>query len=351
MGYAMTPANGPRPQATGPQSILVTGGAGFIGGHVCQALLDLGWRVLSLDNYDPFYAPDIKQRKMAALLNSWPGQLLDIHGDIRDLSNPESETTRNLETIADDIAMVIHLAAKAGVRPSLQAPQEYLSVNVDGTLSVLEWMRQHRIPKIVFASSSSVYGNRETAPFKEDEDISKPISPYAATKAMGENLLHTYSHLYGIHVVALRFFTVYGPHQRPDLAIHKFSRHILEGNPLTIYGDGSARRDFSYSDDIVQGILGAMAYDKTHFEVFNLGESETTTVLELIRTLEHHLGKTAHLDFQPPQPGDVGLTCADITKAKQHLGYNPHTPVELGLKHFTEWIKSSISITVTPHTP
>lgn len=323
------------------RTFLVTGGAGFIGGHVCETLLSQGHRVISLDNYDPFYDISIKRRKMDGLLQTYGEQLIDLHADICDAQAIEQA----LAPWQTDISSVIHLAAKAGVRPSLLDPQGYLKTNVEGTLNLLEWMRAHTIQKLVFASSSSVYGSRNNAPFKESEDISHPISPYAATKAMAENLLYTYSHLYNIQVTALRFFTVYGAWQRPDLAIHKFSRLMLEEKAIPVFGDGSALRDFSYIDDIVQGIMGAVNYTGKGFDVFNLGESETTSVIDLIRLLETHLNKTARIDWQEAQAGDVPLTCADISKARQALGYNPQTKIEAGIEKFAQWILADFQTT------
>jgi UDP-glucuronate 4-epimerase len=224
-----------------------------------------------------------------------------------------------------------------------------LETNVTGTLNLLELMRQYEVPKMVFASSSSVYGNRTDPPFREDQDISKPISPYAATKAMGENLLHSYSHLYGMQVVALRFFTVYGASQRPDLAIHKFTRMIDQGKPIPMFGDGSTERDYTYINDILCGILGAIAYEQSPFEIFNLGESQSISLSRLIHLLEEALGKKAIIDPQPLQPGDVSLTCADIAKAKRLLDYNPQTLIEQGLLHFVDWYRQeapkSLSVT------
>ena len=319
-------------QAT--KTFLVTGGAGFIGGHVCETLLKQGHLVISLDNYDPFYPVEIKRHRMDGLLSTYGEQLSDLNADICDPQALELA----LQPWHADISTVIHLAARAGVRPSLLDPQGYLKTNVEGTLNLLEWMRAHSIAHMVFASSSSVYGSRNNAPFKETEDISRPISPYAATKAMGENLLYTYSHLYDMQVTALRFFTVYGAWQRPDLAIHKFSRLMLEDKAIPIFGDGSALRDFSYIEDIVQGILGAIHYSNKGFDVFNLGESETTSVMDLIHHLETHLHKTAKINWQEAQAGDVPLTCADISKARQFLGYNPQTKIESGLEKFAQWV-------------
>ena len=316
------------------QTILVTGGAGFIGSHLCRALLLQGKTVISLDNFCDFYNPKIKENNIQQLQADFSAkQFISLIGDIRDDKTYETQ----LKPYAGTINQVVHLAAMAGVRPSLENPALYLDVNVNGTFKLTEWMKQHTIQKLVFASSSSVYGARNNAPFKEEDDTSRPISPYAATKIMGENLLHTYSYLYGFNIVALRFFTVYGPGQRPDLAIHKFAQLMRNNKAVPVLGDGSARRDFTYIDDIIQGVLAAMAYDKTPFEVFNLGESATTTVCEMITYLEEALGLKARIDWQNPQPGDVPLTCADITKARTLLNYQPTTAVAEGMQKFAKW--------------
>jgi UDP-glucuronate 4-epimerase len=237
---------------------------------------------------------------------------------------------------------IVHLAARAGVRPSLMEPRLYLETNVTGTLNLAELARQYGVKKFVFASSSSVYGDSsDRVPFQEDQDITRPISPYASTKAMGESLLHTYCHLHGLQVVGLRFFTVYGAGQRPDLAIHKFTRLIDEGKPIPVFGDGSTRRDYTFIEDILQGILASIAYEATPYEIFNLGESHTTTLAELIETIESALGKQAIIDRQPLQPGDVPITYADISKAKQLLGYNPTTLIRDGVPRFVEWYRES----------
>ncbi len=319
------------------KTFLVTGGAGFIGSHLCQRLLSGGARIINVDDYNNFYDPRIKEDNVRGFLKD-SETFIDCRVDIRDAH----ALADVFATWGSQVDQVIHLAARAGVRPSLMEPQLYLETNVNGTLNLLEQMRRHDIRKMVFASSSSVYGNRTDPPFREDQDISKPVSPYAATKAMGENLLHTYSHLYGMQVVALRFFTVYGARQRPDLAIHKFTRLIDQGQPIQMFGDGSTLRDYTYIEDILDGITGAIKYDKTPFEVFNLGESQPVTLKRLIEVLEHTLGKCAIIDRQPLQPGDVMMTCADISKARQHLGYNPHTRIEDGIPHFVDWYRQTV---------
>ncbi len=319
------------------KTVLVTGGAGFIGSHLCRVLLEQGAVVISVDEYNDFYDPAIKEANVAPL-KAYGDRFYDCRLDIREASSLNQGLEPVLATVGP-VDQVVHLAARAGVRPSLLEPRLYLDTNVTGTLNVLELMRHWDIPKMVFASSSSVYGNRTDAPFRETDDVSKPISPYAATKVMGENLLHSYSHLYGLQVVALRFFTVYGAAQRPDLAIHKFTRRIDQGLPIPVFGDGSTRRDYTYIDDILQGIQGAMAYNHSPFEIINLGESQSIELSHLIQLLEEALGKKAILDHQPTQPGDVVMTCADISKAQELLGYHPTTPIAEGIQKFVQWYR------------
>jgi UDP-glucuronate 4-epimerase len=329
------------------KTYLVTGGAGFIGSHLVRHLLDRdARRVIVVDEYNDFYDPAIKEANLAPLLAGPAGQdgRLVVHRvDIRNAAALAEVFQQAIDQDGDAFREggIIHLAARAGVRPSLKEPLLYLETNVTGTLHLAELARQHNINKFVFASSSSVYGDSpETVPFHEEQDISRPISPYASTKAMGESLLHTYSHLHGLNVVCLRFFTVYGAAQRPDLAIHKFTKLIDEGKPIPVYGDGSARRDFTYIDDIMQGVLAAIAYNKTPYEIFNLGESETTTVSNLITLIEQALGKEAVIDPYPPQPGDVSVTYADIAKAQELLDYRPTTPLEEGIPKFVAWYQA-----------
>lgn len=316
------------------KTYLVTGGAGFIGSHLCRALLEADAQVVVVDEFNDFYDPAIKEHHVAGLARYDGFEL--VRQDIRDADGLKRVFDRHGRALQS--GGIVHLAARAGVRPSLREPRLYLDTNVTGTLNLAEWARQFDISKFVFASSSSVYGDSPSrAPFREDQDISRPISPYAATKAMGEALLHSYSHLYNLQVVALRFFTVYGAAQRPDLAIHKFTRLIDAGQPIPVFGDGSTRRDYTYIDDIIQGVMAAIAYDQTPFEVFNLGESQTTTLAELIHQIEQALGKPAILDRQPLQPGDVSVTYAQIDKARRLLGYNPTTPVQEGIPRFVAW--------------
>jgi len=320
-------------QFTG-KTYLVTGGAGFIGSHLVGHLLADGATVVVVDDFNDFYDPTIKQQNIAAFTDNPQFHL--VRADIRD----QVALTEVFNTFGAQLRSggIIHLAARAGVRPSLKEPRLYLETNVTGTLNLAELAKTYEVSKFVFASSSSVYGDSPNqVPFTETQDISKPISPYASTKHMGESLLHSYHHLYGLNVVALRFFTVYGPAQRPDLAIHKFTKLIDNGKPIPVFGDGSTRRDYTYADDIMQGVLAAIMYDATPFEVFNLGESQTTTLAELIGLIETSLGKTAVIERQPLQPGDVPITYANIDKARQLLGYNPTTPVAEGIPKFVDW--------------
>lgn len=320
--------------------ILVTGGAGFIGSHLCSRLCDLGQRVTCLDNFDPFYAPAVKQDNVRRLQQraGAASRLAVRHGDIRDYP-----FLRRL--FQDDAAdLVIHLAACAGVRPSIEHPLLYGEVNVQGTLNLLECCREFHVRDFLFGSSSSVYGARARGPFAEDDDVSQPVSPYAATKRAGELLCATYAHLYPMRLACLRFFTVYGPHQRPDLAIHKFARLMATGKPLPVYGDGTSQRDYTYVEDIVDGIVRAAAWaqrqtEASCYEIFNLGDSRPVPLLRLIRLLETSLGSTATIDWQPAQPGDVPMTFADLRKARTMLGYEPRIDLETGLRRFAEWFR------------
>jgi UDP-glucuronate 4-epimerase len=297
--------------------ILVTGGAGFIGSHVTEALLKRGEDVTVLDDFNDFYDPTLKRRNVAGFPKI-------IEGDIRG------------KLPAEKFDAIIHLAARAGVRPSLALPRLYSDVNIAGTQNLLEFARETGVRKFVFASSSSVYGVNQKVPFSEDDPIFKPISPYAATKLAGEALCHVYHHLYGLDIVCLRFFTVYGPRQRPDLAIRKFTQAILAGQPIDIFGDGTTRRDYTHVDDILQGVLAAL--DRPFgYEVINLGESRTVALRELVSLIEKATGKTAKLNRLPMQPGDVPVTFADIAKAKRLLDYNPRVPIEAGIARFVEW--------------
>lgn len=316
------------------KNILVTGGAGFIGSHLVEFLLrEKGWKVTVVDDLNDFYSPETKRDNLKALASA--GEFKFVEGDIRDANA--------LKQIFDagEFKYIVHLAARAGVRPSLSQPKLYAETNIDGTLNLLELARDYEVPQFVFGSSSSVYGINAKVPFSEEDRIHQPISPYAATKAAGELLCHTYSHLFNIRTVCLRFFTVYGARQRPDLAIHKFSRLITEGKPIQVFGDGSSRRDYTYVDDIIQGVRASMDYDASMHEVFNLGESATTELSRLIELLEENLGQKAIIDRHPMQPGDVPITFADTAKARRLLGYCPTTKIEEGIPKFVEWFRSS----------
>ena len=311
--------------------ILVTGGAGFIGSHLVEKLLSDGHEVDNLDNFNDFYAPEIK-RDNVSNCNSFRGYRL-LEGDIRG--------RKYLTNIFDDreYDLVIHLAAMAGVRPSLQQPLLYSEVNINRTQNLLEECRRKGIKKFIFASSSSVYGNSQSLPFKETNNVDHPISPYAATKKAAELICHSYHHLYDISMICLRFFTVYGPRQRPDLAIHKFTNLISRGETLQLFGDGTTARDYTYIDDIITGVTGAIEYINDHqcFEVINLGESETISLLEMVEIISDEMGRKVDCEFLPMQPGDVICTFADISKAKKMIGYNPQTDFKSGIRKFLNW--------------
>lgn len=315
------------------KNILITGGAGFIGSHLVDHLLsENSWHVSVVDDFNDFYAPSIKRQNVARVEDIENFSLFEA--DIRDQDAlSEVFTQRRFDCI-------VHLAARAGVRPSLAEPQLYTETNVNGTVNLLELARQHEVPQFVFGSSSSVYGNNSKVPFSEDDPVRNPISPYAATKAAGELLCHTYTHLHGIRCVCLRFFTVYGARQRPDLAIHKFAKLLSSGKPIPVFGDGTTRRDYTYIDDIIAGVRAAIDYDASEYEVINLGESRTVELRELISLLERELNATAVIDRQPLQPGDVQQTFADISKARRLLNYNPQTQIEDGIKKFVEWFRA-----------
>ena len=305
--------------------VLVTGGAGFIGSHLVKALLERGDEIVIVDNFDPFYPERLKRRSL-------DGRARLLEADIRD----QDAMHRAFRDVRPDA--VVHLAALAGVRPSLERPAAYMDVNVRGTASLLEAARDAGTRRFVLGSSSSVYGAHAESPFRETARVDSPESPYAASKVASEVLARTFHNLYGIEVAALRFFTVYGPRQRPDLAIHKFSRRMLAGQPLPFYGDGSTRRDYTWVDDIIAGVVAACDVP-LRFDVLNLGGAQTTSLAELVTLLEETLGVRAILDRQPAQPGDVPLTSADVTHAGEVLGYRPGTPIRAGLRKFAEWIK------------
>ncbi|AQT70341.1 dTDP-glucose 4,6-dehydratase [Anaerohalosphaera lusitana] len=313
-------------------NILVTGAAGFIGSHLTERLLADGHTVVGLDNLDPFYDMAIKRQNLSNF-----NQHENFTFVLGDICEPEDVERACTEQKPD---MIVHLAAKAGVRPSILAPVPYHQVNVEGTTVMLEAARHYKIPKFIFASSSSVYGNNEKIPFAETDNVDYPISPYAATKKAGELICYTYSHLHDIDITCLRFFTAYGPRQRPDLAIHKFARLILDDKPIPVYGDGSMRRDYTYIDDIIDGVRAAM--DRcSGYNIYNLGESQPIRLDELIAELENALGKKAIINRLPLQPGDVNQTYADVTKAKLELGYHPTTELSVGLKRFADWLKNT----------
>ncbi|HVF30889.1 MAG TPA: GDP-mannose 4,6-dehydratase [Pyrinomonadaceae bacterium] len=318
------------------KSILVTGGAGFIGSHLVDRLLsEGGWHVTVVDDLNDFYAPEIKRANIENARRLPDFELVEL--DIRNADGLREIFDRR------EFECVVHLAARAGVRPSLREPKLYAETNINGTMNLLELARDYEVRQFVFGSSSSVYGINCKVPFSEDDRIHQPISPYAATKAAGELLCHTYSHLYDIRTVCLRFFTVYGARQRPDLAIHKFTKLITEGRPIQLFGDGTTRRDYTYIDDIVQGVRASIDYDGAMHDVFNLGESETTELKRLVELLEENLGIKANVDWQPMQPGDVPVTFADIAKAQRLLNYRPTTKIEDGIPKFVEWYQGEIA--------
>ena len=318
------------------KNLLITGGAGFIGSHLVDRLLATEVkRITVVDDFNDFYNPSIKRDNIREHLKDQRYRINEI--DIRNRAALEQIFNSN------NFDCVVHLAARAGVRPSLSEPQLYTETNINGTVNLLELARHHNVKQFVFGSSSSVYGINAKVPFSEDDPIRQPISPYAATKGAGELLCHTYSYLYGIRCVCLRFFTVYGPRQRPDLAIHKFAKLITQGKPIPVFGDGTTRRDYTYVDDIIDGVTAAIDYDQSNYEVINLGESRTVELNELISLLEKELDTHAIIDRQPPQPGDVPQTFADISKARMLLGYQPKTQIEEGLHRFVEWFRMSHS--------
>jgi UDP-glucuronate 4-epimerase len=314
-------------------NILVTGGAGFIGSHLCETLLkDKNNKIICLDNFNDYYDPEIKKNNIQSL--STNNSFIIYQADILD--------TEKLAKIfeKEKIDTIIHLAARAGVRPSIEEPMLYQKVNIEGTLNLLEAAKKYKIKKLLFASSSSVYGNNKKVPFSETDNVDYPVSPYAATKKAGELLCYNYHHLYQIPIVCLRFFTVYGPRQRPEMAIHKFTRLITENKEIPVFNNGNCLRDFTYIDDIIQGITNILKSDFT-FDIVNLGESATTKTIDLIKLIENALGKKAKLKMLPAQPGDVEKTFADITRAKEKYGYNPEFPIDKGIDRFIKWFEKS----------
>jgi UDP-glucuronate 4-epimerase len=314
---------------------LVTGGAGFVGSHLCERLLAENHEVISLDCYDDFYDPATKRDNLTQCRDH--AEFREVEGDIRDGSILEA---------LPEVETIVHLAARAGVRPSIQDPVLYNDVNVGGTVSLLEFARKRNIRRFIFASSSSVYGDNEAVPFSESDSVDHPISPYAATKKAGELFCHTYHHLHDIGMLCLRFFTVYGPRQRPDLAIHKFARLMQSGEPIPMFGDGSTERDYTFVDDTLQGLLGAIRFldqNPDAFEIVNLGESRTVSLTEMIDTIARTLGVTPQIERLPMQPGDVVRTYADITKARRLFGYDPQTEFEDGVERFVEWLNRPLT--------
>lgn len=311
--------------------ILVTGGAGFIGSHVVEALLRRGDDVTIVDNFDPFYDESIKRGNLEEVARQGSFDL--VEADIRDRDRMRALFEEK------KFSGVVHLAAKAGVRPSIADPAGYVSTNLDGSVVLLDMAVEHGVAKFAFASSSSVYGNNKKVPFSEDDPVDHPVSPYAATKKSCELIAHSYHHIHGLNVSMLRFFTVYGPRQRPEMAIHKFTRMIDDGDPIPFFGDGTSRRDYTYVDDVVDGVL--RAHDRCDgYRVYNLGESHTTTLTRLVELIESALDKKANIDRQPFQAGDVQETYADITRARAELEYHPATLVEEGIPKFVAWYRS-----------
>jgi UDP-glucuronate 4-epimerase len=316
-------------------TILVTGAAGFIGSHVCEFFIAQGDERAGIDNFDNFYSKEIKQSNLSKLLKKEKFHFYEV--DIRDKARLNSIFSfRKIDT-------AIHLAAKAGVRPSIESIEEYYDVNVNGTVVLLECMRNNSVKKLVFASSSSVYGNNKKVPFSETDNVDNPISPYASTKKSAELLCHVYSHLYQFDITCLRFFTVFGPRQRPDLAIHKFTKLIDEKKPIPFYGDGSTARDYTYIADIVQGINCALK-NIDGYKIYNLGESNVINLKDLVSLIEKVIGKKAIINQLPAQQGDVDITFANISKAKKEIGYNPKTDIESGIIKFVEWYHANKQI-------
>ncbi|MDX1921004.1 MAG: GDP-mannose 4,6-dehydratase [Candidatus Caenarcaniphilales bacterium] len=313
------------------KTVLVTGGAGFIGSHLIERIIN-DCKVICLDNFDSFYERKVKEQNILALKS---------HSNFK-LSEADIREFLSLKKVFDEnkIDCIVHLAAKAGVRPSLLDPEGYVKTNINGTLNLLELAKEHKISKFIFGSSSSVYGSApELVPFREDIPTAKPVSPYAATKSAGEQICHVYHHLYGMQIICLRFFTVYGPRQRPDLAIHKFAKLISQDKPITMFGDGNTSRDYTYVDDIIDGLTAAINLENTGFEILNLGVSRTVKLNYLIEVLEKALFKKAIIQKEGYQPGDVQITYANVEKAKSLLGFEPKVAIEEGIQRFVEWFR------------
>ncbi len=310
--------------------ILITGGAGFIGSHLVRALLREGHEIVVIDDFNDYYDPAIKRDNLRELMD----QITLIEGDIRDEQKVEALFSEQ------KLDAVIHLAARAGVRPSIEDPKLYFNTNINGTFNLLDACRHHGVKDFIFASSSSVYGINKKVPFAESDPITRTISPYAATKLAGEQICSNYAHLFGIRCMCLRFFTVYGPSQRPDLAISKFTDRILNDQPIQQYGDGSSARDYTYVEDIVEGVVAALNYRESDFEIFNLGGSATTKLSDLIKLVEQACGKKAIIEQMPDQAGDVPATYADVSKAHELLNYSPATPIAEGIVKYVQWYRA-----------
>ncbi|MEL7585934.1 MAG: GDP-mannose 4,6-dehydratase [Prolixibacteraceae bacterium] len=316
--------------------IVVTGCAGFIGSHLCEKLLALGHELVGIDNFDPFYARSVKERNLSSVISHSDFEFLEF--DLADFSRLSEELEHK------QIDAVVHLAGKAGVRPSIEAPLDYTRANIIATQNILELMKSKGIKKLAFASSSSVYGNAKGIPFQETQDVSQPVSPYAFTKKACELINHTYHSLYGINIINMRFFTVFGPRQRPDLAIHKFTRLILENKEIPMFGDGSSSRDYTYFEDTIDGICKALDYLFSHdkvYEIVNLGNNKPVKLRDMISAIEQATGAKAKIKPLPMQPGDVDITYADIEKAKSLLGYHPKYSFEEGIRNFVDWYLKS----------
>ena len=314
-------------------NILITGGAGFIGSHLSEKIIGLGHKVICIDNFNDYYDPVIKEHNLKDIIDN--EDFILYRADI--LDRPAIQDIFS----AHNIDMVIHLAARAGVRPSLSNAALYEKVNVEGTINLLESCRERSINRFIFASSSSVYGGNKKVPFSETDKVDFPVSPYAATKKSGELICYTYHHLYNISVFAFRFFTVYGPRQRPEMAIHKFTRKIFNGDPIEVYGDGSSSRDYTYIDDIINGIIGSLDL-VSGYEIINLGNSYPVRLSDLVKLIEEKTGRKAVIKHAEPQPGDVFTTYADIEKAKKLIKYDPRTPIGKGLEYFMDWYREKL---------
>lgn len=313
------------------ENIIVTGGAGFIGSHLVELLVQKGFHVTVIDNFDPFYSKELKLKNIAHYINNPNVTFLEL--DILDKKELDIQ-------LCNEYKAIVHLAAKAGVRPSISDPLGFYKVNVEGTLNLLEIAKEKKIKQFIFSSSSSVYGVCRNFPWKESEDFLQPISPYAATKISSECMGRVYSKLYGFRFIALRFFTVFGPRQRPDLAINLFSNKIIKGESISFFGNGETKRDYTYVADIVEGVYHALLYDKSSFEIFNLGNNKAISLKEMLATIEEVFQKKAIIDYLPEQPGDVSYTAADIDKSINLLNYNPKTTFRDGITQFKNWLNS-----------